>query len=157
MGPYSQIDLQRAASCVTAGGVLLYPTSTVYGLGGIAESSDVIMRIHSIKGSAPDKPMLMLTDSWKRVEHWIDNVTPIHEALMSHVPHLPITILFDARPDAVPAIRGTSPSVAIRNTIDPFCRALIGETGIPICSTSANTTGAPPPSYFQDVEQANYV
>ncbi|MEM6337944.1 MAG: L-threonylcarbamoyladenylate synthase [Bacteroidota bacterium] len=141
--------VSEAARVVSEGGVLLYPTATVYGLGGDPNVPAVLERIRALKGRDADKPMLVLTDEWARAEHWIANVTPLHNRLMAF--DGPLTILFDASPDVPAALRGGSPLIGIRRTRDAFCRAVITQSGRLLCSTSANKAGDPSPATFSTI------
>ena len=137
--------------CISGGGILLYPTATVYGLGGDATHPTLPDRIRHLKGSPPGKPLLALTDEWDRVLHWITEVGPLHRKLMAYQPALPITLLFKATPRAPSALCGDSPFIGIRRTMFPVCRTLIKSSDRPLCSTSANIAGSPPPGRFEDI------
>lgn len=129
------------------GEVLIYPTETVYGIGGDARSTTLIQRVQQIKGRDAQKPMLVLTDTWERAADWIATTTPIHARMMAA--QLPITLLF-APSKAVPTqLRGLSPQIGIRQTTDLNCLALIKEAGCLLLSTSANPAGSPPVSDLQ--------
>ena len=67
----NETGIARSVPCIQSGGVLLYPTETVYGLGGDARDANVANRIRVLKGSEGTKPMLVLTDEWFRVAEWI--------------------------------------------------------------------------------------
>jgi L-threonylcarbamoyladenylate synthase len=155
-----QADLQQAVAVIQEGGVLIYPTETVYGIGGDANQEALIRRVQRIKGRDGDKPMLVLTDEWERAHEWIANCTPLHQALMKS--GLPITILFEPT-NAVPtALRGTSPLVGIRKSSHPLCQSLIQQSNCLLLSTSANLSGKMPVSdvQFLDadlVHQADFV
>ncbi len=139
------------AEAVRAGGVVLYPTETVYGLGGDAARPDVRARTAALKGRDGAKPMLMLTDEWARVMGWLGPLERAHRRLMDHAPPLAVTLLLPAS-RAVPAsLVGPGGLVGIRRTTDPFCRALVAAADAPLLSTSANPAGAPPPARFESV------
>ena len=142
--------VRAAAGVVTAAGVLLYPTETVYGLGGDPFAPEVIDRIRAIKGRDAGKPMLALTDDWGRVAAWLAGLTDVHDRLMAF--EGPLTILFEAGPGAPPGLVGPEGLVGVRRTTDPFCRAVIATCQTPLVSTSANPAGAPPPVAFADVD-----
>ena len=135
--------LIAAHRCIERGGVLLYPTATVYGIGGDARREDVALRIAVLKGRDRDKPMLLLTDQWDRVTNWFERVTEMHRYLMHHPGSAYLTILFEASESAPVMLRGGSPLIGVRRTAHPFCRALIERSGAPLISTSANRSGEP--------------
>ncbi|MDX1419665.1 MAG: L-threonylcarbamoyladenylate synthase [Rubricoccaceae bacterium] len=144
--------MAAAAEVVRAGRVLLYPTETVYGLGGDPFAHRVVARIRRLKGRDADKPMLALTDAWARVDAWLTGRTAVHERLMAF--EGPLTILFEAGPGAPPGLVGPEGWVGVRRTADPFCRAVIATSQTPLVSTSANPAGGPAPSRFDDVAPA---
>lgn len=141
--------VEAASACLHDGGVLLYPTETVYGLGADPAHEAALRRIHRIKGRDAGKPILVLTDTWARVADWMAARTPLHERLMAA--DLPLTLLFEATAQVPALLRGNSPYIGIRRTRHPFCRAVIEATACPLCSTSANRAGAPPPVHFDEV------
>lgn len=142
--------LAAAAALVRRGGLLLYPTETVYGLGGDARRADVLARLRALKGRDADKPVLVLTDGWARVRPWLGPLDPAHERLMAH--DLPVTLLLPASGVAPPGLVGPGGLVGVRRTTDPFCRALVAAADAPLLSTSANPAGEPPPARFADVD-----
>lgn len=136
------LQIVEAITCIKSGGVLIYPTETVYGIGGDAAEENVIARVKQAKGRDDNKPMLILTDEWERAAPWIAEKTPLHETLMQS--NLPITILFAPTRKVPLSLRGSSTHVGIRRTTHAFCRELIAETGCLLLSTSANPSGKPP-------------
>lgn len=118
--------------------VWIYPTETIYGIGGDGRNETVIRRVQEIKGRDAQKPMLWLTDTWQRVNADIQDLNELHHALMA-LP-LPLTILF--RPtEQVPSLLTTSGYVGIRKTTHPVCLKLIRQLNAPLLSTSANFAG----------------
>ncbi len=156
--------IEQAAVLVRAGGVIVYPTETVYGLGCDPADARAVARARAIKGRDAARPMLALTDTWDRARPWIAGLTAAHRRLMQHAPPLPVTIVFDASEAAPPglvsasgtSVSGTSVSgtVGLRRTADPFCRALIAAADRPVLSTSANRAGHPAVSDFADLDAA---
>ena len=143
--------VKAAAEVVRAGGVLLYPTETVYGLGGDPSRRDVVEAVYRLKGREANKPMLVLTDEWVRVAHWLLDITDVHRRLMQHAPAWPVTLLFTATAEAPRWLIGPEGLVGVRRTSDAFCRAVIAEAACPLLSTSANEAGGPNPVRFEDV------
>jgi L-threonylcarbamoyladenylate synthase len=144
--------VEAAARVVRAGGLLLYPTETVYGLGCDPWADGALARLRALKGRDADKPMLALTDEWARVDGWLGGITDVHRCLMGFPG--PLTILFEAGPDAPSSLVGPEGLVGVRRTSDPFCRAVVGAAAVPLVSTSANPAGAAAPSRFADVDAA---
>ncbi len=146
------VGVAAAAAVVRDGGVLAYPTETVYGLGGDAEKAAALARIRALKGRDADKPVLALTDTWARVAGWLGSLDPLLERLMQHEPPLPATLLLPVTDAAPVGLVGPGGRVGLRRTSDPFCRALIAAADCVLLSTSANPAGAPAPSRFADLD-----
>lgn len=146
--------IAAAAAVVRSGGVLAYPTETVYGLGGDALSAAALGRIRTLKGRDADKPVLALTDTWARVAEWLGRLDPALERLMGHEPPLPVTLLLPVTEAAPAGLVGPGGLVGLRRTSDPFCRALIAASDRVLLSTSANPAGAPAPSRFSSLDAA---
>jgi L-threonylcarbamoyladenylate synthase len=146
--------VERAVAVVRRGGVLVYPTETVYGLGCDPADAAAVDRIRAIKGRDADKPMLAITDVWDRVERWIEGVGEVYRRLMRHEPPLPVTIVFEASEDAPPGLVSAEGGIGIRRTTDAFCRALVAAADTPILSTSANRAGEPPAHRFANLDPA---
>ena len=142
----------EATRVVLGGGVIVYPTETVYGLGGDPMSAEIVARIGEIKGRGESKPILVLTDTWDRVATWIAGVAHDAETLMSHEPPLPVTFLFPAGENAPEWLIGEEGLIGIRKTTSAFCLDLIGEIDRPLLSTSANRTGRDAPARFSEIE-----
>ncbi|MEM6784837.1 MAG: L-threonylcarbamoyladenylate synthase [Bacteroidota bacterium] len=159
------LALAQAAATVQRGGVLVYPTETVYGIGGDPFDAAMVDRVRTIKGRDAHKPMLALTDRWARVADWMTNVTGVHRALMAATDAagrpLAVTMLFEAGPGAPTALVSALGLIGIRRTPDPLGQALVAACGTALLSTSANQAGQAPASTFADldphiVEAADY-
>lgn len=148
----NETGVARSVPCIQSGGVLLYPTETVYGLGGDARDANVANRIRVLKGSEGTKPMLVLIDEWFRVAEWIERTTLLVDRLLAGMPDLPITFLLPASVDAPMHLTGEDGLIGIRQTTDSFCRELVVRANTPLLSTSANKAGGVPPVEFEDVD-----
>lgn len=146
--------LARAHEVIADGGVLLYPTETVFGLGCDPFRAGASAAIHGIKGTAIDRPHLVITDDMARVVDWIATTSGTSDQLVSAARRWPVTVLLPAAAAAPPHLVGPSGAVAVRQTPHPFCRSLIARCGHPLTSTSANRTGNPPPASFGSVDPA---
>ncbi|HUF07754.1 MAG TPA: L-threonylcarbamoyladenylate synthase [Rhodothermales bacterium] len=141
-----------AAECVSGGGILLYPTDTVYGIGGDACSDEASDRVRRLKGAQIDKPLLVLTDDWARVQPWVPRPEGIVKDLMSIGEEHSLTILFPASSEVPRWLIGASEEVGIRLCRDPFCAGLIRQSGCLLSSTSANRTGERVPVHFTEID-----
>lgn len=144
-------DAKRAARVVRRGGVLLYPTETVYGLGCDPCIEAAVERVRRLKRRDANKPMLALTDRWRRVEAWAEP-GPVLSHWMKREEAAPVTLLLPATDKAPRGLLGPGRLIGIRNTADSFCRALVRAAGRAVLSTSANPAGEAPPSRAEDVD-----
>lgn len=144
--------MTRAADVLRSGGLLVYPTETVYGI-GVALSADVDA-VRRAKRSPPGRPYLVVAaDEAMACALW---TTPPPIELSTHWPG-PLTLIGPAREGVPPELLGDSggvATIAVRVPGDAWLRALVAEVGEPIVSTSANVAGAPAPRSFADVDVA---
>ena len=139
-------DLAAAMRLVRGGGVVVYPSDTVYGLGGDARRPDVAARCRSLKGRGA-VPMLSLVDDWGRVADWVD---PAESARCRAAAMPGVTVLATASPQAPRHLVGAEGWIGVR-LARGFARALVAQSGAPLLSTSANPSGAPTPTRIADL------
>ena len=144
-------DVERAARVVRDGGVLVYPASTLYGLGGNGLDPAPAERIRTIKG-AREAPFLLLAADAEAAFALAAEVPPAARALADAFWPGPLTMALPARPGLPPQVIGPGGTVAVRVDPHPFCRALCEAVGGPILSTSANRTGGTAPARADDVD-----
>ncbi|MDD1720698.1 MAG: threonylcarbamoyl-AMP synthase [Euryarchaeota archaeon] len=140
-------NVQSAAAAIRAGGVVVYPTETVYGIGALALNEKTVRKVIALK-RIPSKPISMAVSSLEM----IDTVAYIHDDDLLHklLPG-PFTVLLPKK-DVVPLIlTAGSLCVGIRYPAHDMACQLINEVGEPITSTSANLTGDPPATRAEDV------
>ena len=138
----SKAIVTKAATIIRGGGVILYPTDTVYGLGCDAFNGTAIQRIFAIKRRPEDKPALVLVRDRAMVEMLVTEIPPLASKLIDCFWPGPLTIVLRARPGIHPLLTGGAGKVGLRLPDHDFCRRLLAETGVPIVSTSANISGA---------------
>lgn len=136
---------------VAAGGVILYPTDTIYGLGCLAGDRGAVARIYSIKGRPESRPSLVLVDSIAMADGLAASVPPGARKLMESCWPGPLTILLPGRPGLPAPLTAGGGLIGIRLPDDDFCRRLVSMTGGPVVSTSANRTGEDPPADFTEL------
>lgn len=136
------------------GGVIGYPTETVYGLGGDALNESVINKIVDMKGRKSPKPFLILVKNTKDVSRFVDQITPQAIKCMQHLWPGPCTLIFSARSDSLPLSIQKDNKIAIRVSPDPVCQWLMEHFPNPLVSTSANPENEKPATSADDV--ANY-
>jgi len=146
--------LMLAAEVIQAGGVVVYPTDTLYGLGANAWNPDAVGRLHDVKRRGEPKPTLVLVHDAAEVEALTDEVTDAARALMSSFWPGPLTILFRAAPHVVPALSAASGKIGIRLPASAFCTRLCALAGCPVTSTSANISGSAALRTVAEIERA---
>ncbi len=142
---------KRCKETIAGGGVIAYPTDTFYGLGADPSNRDSVRRIFTIKGRAPDQPILLLLSDGASVAQWADEVTPAAAALMGRFWPGPLTLVFRAKPSVLPELTGWTGTIGLRVPGNAFTRSLLRALGTALTGTSANRAGGPNPGNAQDV------
>lgn len=137
-------DIRAASETVREGGVIGYPTETVYGLGCDARRSDAVERIYAMKGRGFASPMLVLIRDEERLSSVVEEIPDHARALMERFWPGPLTLVFQSAGDFESRILGDDGGLAVRISSDPVCRSLLECWDGPLVSTSANRTGLPP-------------
>lgn len=143
--------LEEIVDVLESGGIIGYPTETVYGLGADASNPGSIERIHRLKGRKVKSPMLVLVGDASALEPLVKHVPETAMSLMSKFWPGPLTLLFEASESVPDCLTGGLKTVGIRISPDPICRSLLGRYRKPLVSTSANKTGMPPARSAQEV------
>ena len=146
--------LLLAAEVIQAGGLIVYPTDTIYGIGANAWNPDAVKRVQEIKKRTETKPILVLVDSIESVNDVAGHITDLARELMASFWPGPLTLVMQASallPRALTLDRGT---VGIRVPASAPCRRLLALCGVPITSTSANLSGEKTPETAAAIEQA---
>lgn len=137
--------VQSTVDCLKKGGVIVYPTETVYGLGGDAANEQVFQRIQQLKNRNARSPFLILAGSQKEIEKYSHGSTGgLAGKLMDHFWPGPLTLILPASPEVPKWLLGCGTSVGIRLSSSVVCRALLTAFGGPLISTSANPSGLKP-------------
>jgi L-threonylcarbamoyladenylate synthase len=148
--------LNEAVRVLREGGVILYPTDTVWGLGCDATNPESVARIYSIKQRSDSKSLVLLACDLDQVARYIDQIPPMAVDLVE-VNDKPMTIIYPgALTDKYHLAANTvaaDGTVGIRIPMMEFCRQMARKLGKPIVSTSANISGQPTPSKFKDIPE----
>jgi L-threonylcarbamoyladenylate synthase len=145
--------IQQAVRELTAGGVVVYPTDTVYGLGADATNPAAVERVRQLKGRDAKKPILALVADLAMLEAYA-KVTPLARALAGRFLPGPLTLVLEARDDRLAAIQAADGSLGFRIPDHPTCTQLIQCFGKPITSTSVNRSGEPQARQVADMVQS---
>lgn len=158
----SYIDsIRTVVDILKKDGVILYPTDTIWGLGGSIYSQQATEKIYTIKKRDRQKAILLLVDSIDMLKLYIQDIHPRVETLMVYHKQ-PLTIIYKANSKIPDYLLCGGETIAIRVVQDEFCKSLINLLGHPITSTSANIASVPSPTYFNEInqqviDQADYV
>ena len=156
-----QEDIKKALEILKSGGVILYPTDTVWGLGCDATNEAAVSKIYSIKKREDSKSMLVLLNNSTRISAYIREVPEIAWELIDAAIN-PITLIYPGAKNLAKNLIAEDGSIGIRIPDDEFCCELIKRFGKPIVSTSANISGEKTPSVFDEIsdeikDSADYI
>lgn len=168
MIPYSNLrydnnDLHEAVRVLRAGGVILYPTDTVWGIGCDATNAAAVQRIFDIKHRADSKSMLVLLDGAGKLQGYVERVPDTAWTLLEASEYgKPMTIIYPHAKNLAHNLLAEDGSIGIRITQEPFSKALCEQLHHPVVSTSANVSGEPAARIFREiareiVEAVDYV
>lgn len=143
-------DIKNAIKVMKAGGIILYPTDTIWGLGCDATNEAAVKKIFDLKKREDSKAMLVLTDSAAKVERLVGEVPSVVWDLVE-VSDKPLTIIYPGGKNMAPNLIAEDGSVGIRITNETFSKELCFQFRMPIVSTSANISGEPSPNNFAEI------
>lgn len=146
-------DIKESVAALKKGGVILYPTDTIWGLGCDPTNPAAVENIFKIKSREQGKSLLILVDGEAMLERYVSDVPEIAWELIS-VSDDPITVIYSGGRNLAPGVCGEDGSVGIRICRDEFCRELIRRFRKPLASTSANLSGKPSPGNFSEIEMS---
>ncbi|MBN1158225.1 MAG: threonylcarbamoyl-AMP synthase [Bacteroidales bacterium] len=144
-------DLNNALGVLIKGGIILYPTDTIWGIGCDATNENAVEKIYTVKKRKDAKSMIILIDSEAKLSRYVNSIPDIAPELI-RVADKPLTIVYPGAQNIARNLVAEDGSVGIRIVRDKFCKALISEFGKPIVSTSANISGSSWPSNFSNIE-----
>lgn len=145
-------SIERLCGLVAAGGVVVYPTETLWGIGGDARRLDVVARVRAVKGISGDRPFPVLVDSMERALAVGGGEAPGFEALVRRFWPGGLTLAVPVSDPALAGASGPYGTVGLRLSADPVATRLAGAAGGFLVSTSANFTGSPPPTSLGEVD-----
>lgn len=145
-------DISAAVECLRKGGVILYPTDTVWGIGCDATNNEAVRRIFAIKRRAEAKAMISLVDSTAMLERYTSGLPEVAFQLIEESVN-PITLVVDHPAGLAPSLLAADGSAGLRVTAERYSRELCRRLRHPLVSTSANISGAPTPRFFAEIPQ----
>jgi L-threonylcarbamoyladenylate synthase len=145
-------EVNKALKIVQDGGIILYPTDTIWGIGCDATNTDAVKKIYALKQREESKSMIILLDIDNKLQTYIGEVPDIAYDLIEYA-ESPLTLVMPGAKNISPALIAEDGSVGVRVTSHPFCQQLIQRLRKPLVSTSANISGQPSPEYFGKIDQ----
>ena len=148
-----EVEINNCIKVLKSGGVILYPTDTIWGIGCDATNDDAIKKIYKIKNREESKAMITLLANKKSLYQYVKEVPKkIEEILKESI--VPTTVIYNNPMKLSKLLLAKDKSAAIRITKDMFCQKLIFKLQKPIVSTSANISKKTHPKHFSDIESS---
>ena len=149
-------DIKQAVECMRKGGVILYPTDTVWGIGCDATNAEAVKRVYEIKQREDSKALICLVDSDARMQRYFRNVPDVAWQLIDSLKEAPdakpTTLILDGAINLAPNLIAEDGSLGIRITNEPFSKELCYRFQKAIVSTSANISGEPAAQNYCDID-----
>jgi len=145
-------DINKALEVLNAGGIILYPTDTIWGLGCDATNEAAVERIFKLKGRDAGKSLIVLLDTENKLESYVSDVPAIAYDLIEYAEN-PLTIIYSGAKNIAKNVIHEDGSIGIRVVKHQFCQQLMQRFRKPIVSTSANISGQPGPKNFTEISE----
>lgn len=154
-------EINKALEVLKNGGVILYPTDTIWGLGCDATNPEAVEKVLKIKNRPAEKSLIVLLDVDSKLQSYVNEIPEVAYDLIEYAEN-PLTVIFSNAKNLAPNVINADGSVGIRIVKHDFCTPLLQRFRKPIVSTSANLSGKPSPKYFDDldpeiIDAVNYV
>lgn len=147
-----QEDIKNAIEVMKQGGVILYPTDTVWGIGCDATNAEAVAKVYKIKKRDDSKALICLVDSDARLQRYVRNVPNVAWDILD-IATKPTTIILDGAKNLAPNLIAEDGSIALRITKEPFSHELCYRFQKALVSTSANISGEPAAANYNDISQ----
>lgn len=147
-----QDDIKKAIEVMKNGGVILYPTDTVWGIGCDATNAEAVAKVYKIKHRDDSKALICLVDSPVRLQRYVRNVPEVAWQVME-LATKPTTVIFDNAVKLPPNLIAEDGSIGMRVTQEDFSKELCYRFQKPIVSTSANISGEPAAENYKDISE----
>jgi len=144
-------EIDKCLEVLKKGGLILYPTDTVWGIGCDATNAEAVDRIFKLKNRSDHKSLICLVSDFKMLNEYIEDVPEVAYDILKYADK-PTTIIYDDPIRVAENIIAEDNSLAIRVTKDDFCKKLIQKLRRPLVSTSANISGSPTPQSYAEID-----
>ncbi len=146
-------SVEHAAGILLEGGVVAYPTETMYGLGANALNRRAVRRVFEIKGRSPDKPLIVLVRNRRQLKALVREISPPARALMGRFWPDGLTLVMEASAEVPGEVLGGGSTIALRISGNRVVRSLLDMIRVPLTAPSANLEGNPPPLTAEEVQE----
>ncbi|MDT7829793.1 L-threonylcarbamoyladenylate synthase [Pricia sp. S334] len=146
-------EINACLKVLQQGGLILYPTDTVWGIGCDATDEAAVQKVYALKNRDDRKALICLVANDAMLERHVENVPDLAYDILD-LSTKPTTIIYDAPKGVAKNLIASDDTLAVRVASDKFCRNLINKFRKPIVSTSANVSGEPSPRDFQEISEA---
>jgi len=146
-------EVNKAFEVLKSGGLILYPTDTIWGIGCDATNPDAVDKVYKLKGRAEEKSLIVLLDTDSKLQSYIKEVPEVAYDLIEYAEN-PLTIVYSGAKNLAPNAIAKDGSIGIRIVKHEFCQQLLQRFRKPVISTSANISGNPSPATFDDIDEA---
>ncbi|WP_316787188.1 L-threonylcarbamoyladenylate synthase [Pedobacter frigiditerrae] len=143
-------EINNALEVLKNGGVILYPTDTVWGLGCDATNEEAVAKVNALKGRSADKSLIILLDNENKLQSYVTEIPEVAYELIEYAEN-PMTIIFSGAKNLAKNVINTDGTIGIRIVKHDFCEQLLQRFRKPIVSTSANISGEPTPKFFDEI------
>lgn len=147
-----QEDIKRALEVLKSGGIILYPTDTIWGIGCDATNPEAVKRVYEIKKREDSKSMLVLMENPALLERYVDDVPEVAWDMVE-ITITPLTIIYPNAKNLAKNLVAEDGSIGIRFTKEEFTTRLLQRFRRPLVSTSANISGEKPPAFFDEISE----
>lgn len=145
--------IEQVVDLLKKGGIILYPTDTVWGIGCDATNADAVAKIYALKQRSESKSMIVLMDSLDRVSLFFNDLPSVAYELME-LSDKPLTIILDNPKRIAANLVADDDTLGVRVVDQEFCKAVCRKLARPLVSTSANISGDPSPAKFDEINPA---
>lgn len=145
-------EINKALAVLKDGGIILYPTDTIWGLGCDATNEAAVARINALKGRAAEKSLIVLLDTDNKLQSYVSEIPDVAYQLIEYAEN-PLTIVFSGAKNLAKGVINADGTVGIRIVRHDFCEQLLQRFRKPIVSTSANISGQPSPQFFDQISE----
>lgn len=148
---FDACDIANSLQVLSKGGLIIYPTDTIWGIGCDATNEEAVSKVYALKRRVESKAMLSLLSEWDDLNFWFRSPpTDVINSLRATI-NKPVTLILDKPIGFAKTLIADDGSIGVRVTDEVFSKELVAKFGKPIVSTSANISGMASPAIFSEI------